>query len=374
MFEQAAQFSARESVAERILRRMVDDVFQRREVVLDFEPHGIRPRRWCDEPEDASPPGFDRLTRLLVSGAEHLERAQEAAAEQTRAAAKQARALAAFARCRPAGELDRPESEIGAAAAATRAARPAVLTPVSEWAVDEVMVRLQLSAHAANRLLAESITLDEKLSATLDAAEAGAIRRPHAQVLADVLGSVRDDEVRAGLEERLLAHAPGRTAAQLRVAARRTVLRADAQALAERAVLAVRDRQVRLFPGDDGMATFAATMPEPLAAACYDVLERLADACATPGDTRTRQQRMVDCLYDLIIRPGDSALPPVQAQLTIVATADTLSGGGEPGEIQGRPVSAAVVREVAYALGLLPRRRVRLPPRPPAETPLLKTQ
>jgi hypothetical protein len=34
---------------------------------------------------------------------------------------------------------------------------------------------------------------------------------------------------------------------------------------------------------------------------------------------------------------------------------DTLRGGDEPGEIDGHPVPAAVVRELAYALGLLPR-------------------
>ena len=64
---------------------------------------------------------------------------------------------------------------------------------------------------------------------------------------------------------------------------------------------------------------------------------------------------MVDCLADLILRPGETGLPPVQAQLTVVAGVDTLRGGDEPGEIDGHPVPAAVVRELAYALGLLPR-------------------
>jgi hypothetical protein len=45
----------------------------------------------------------------------------------------------------------------------------------------------------------------------------------------------------------------------------------------------------------------------------------------------------------------------VQAQVTIVAGVNTVTGGDEPGEIDGEPVPAAMVRELAYALGLLPK-------------------
>ncbi len=76
---------------------MVDDVFQRRIFVIDFPPHG---RGSGDLPHGVLPSGFERLTRLLESGAAHLARAHEAATELTRAAAEHARALAAFAGCR----------------------------------------------------------------------------------------------------------------------------------------------------------------------------------------------------------------------------------------------------------------------------------
>jgi hypothetical protein len=62
---------------------------------------------------------------------------------------------------------------------------------------------------------------------------------------------------------------------------------------------------------------------------------------------------MADCLADLILRPGIN--PPVQIGLTLVAGVDTLAGGDEPGEIDGHPVPADLVRELAHALGLLPR-------------------
>ena len=63
---------------------------------------------------------------------------------------------------------------------------------------------------------------------------------------------------------------------------------------------------------------------------------------------------MADCLADLILRPGRQR-PPVQIELTVVAGVDTLTGGDEPGEVDGHPVPAGLVRELAYALGLLPR-------------------
>jgi hypothetical protein len=244
---------------------------------------------------------------------------------------------------------------VGAAALASRAARPVVLTAVSEWALDEVMVTFGLSAAAACGLLAESITLVERLPSALDALETGALSRAHARMLAEVLAPLPDQAVRAEVERRRLARAEGRTVAQLRGAARRAVLRADDSAAVGRLAAAVRDRAVRVHPGEDGMGTLSATMPLPVALACTRVLEAYAEECAVPGDEPTKDQRMVDCLADLLLRPNDPDRPPVQARLTIVAGVDTLTGGTEPGEVEGRPVPALLVRELAHALGLLPR-------------------
>ena len=90
------------------------------------------------------------------------------------------------------------------------------------------------------------------------------------------------------MEAELLGRAAGKTVPQLREAARRAVLRADASAAVRRMAAAIRDRQVRLFPGRDGMAGLTATMPIPLAAACRTALAAYAEACATPGDSAPR--------------------------------------------------------------------------------------
>jgi hypothetical protein len=296
----------------------------------------------------------DRFARLLETGASHLAEAKAAFVEQSRLSAVQARALAAFAAHRPADVLDRPDDEVGAAAAASRAARPSVLAEVSEWAVDEVMATFALPSRTASRLLSESIRLVDLLPATLDALQAGAISWAHARVMVDMIGGLRD-EIRPGVEAALLAKAPGRTAAQLRAAARRAVLRADASAAAKRLARAIRDRSVRSYSDKDGMAALTALMSAPVTRACYRRLEALAEACTVPGDERTKDQRMADCFVDLLLGQGSSDRPPVQVTLTVVATAGTLTGGDEPGEIDGEPVSALQIREMAYALGLLPR-------------------
>jgi len=219
----------------------LDVVIPRRTYVLDGEPHTDPATRRAVLPvadpavdPAAVEPETAGFAGLLEAGATQLERAKDAQRAQSRAAAVQARALAAFAAARPAGALDRPDTEVGAAAAASRAARPAALTPVSEWAVDEVMVALGLSAHAASAALTESILLVQRLPATLAALQAGALTPGHARMLTEVLGPVADDGVRAAVEARLLARAAGKTVSALRVAANRAVLAADADAAARR--------------------------------------------------------------------------------------------------------------------------------------------
>jgi hypothetical protein len=320
--------------------------------------HAWRRSRIMNQPIRPGAMSVGTLGRMLEDGAGHLDRARAADREIARHSADRARALAGFARSRPASLMDRGEGEVGAASAATRLRRHRVLAAVSEWAVDEVAVSLRLSSAAAEQLLTDSLVLVEQLPTTLALLEEGRIGWAHARVLTELLGPVRDG-TRAEAEARVLSRVDGKTPAQLRVATRRAIAGIEATAAAGRLVAAIRERQVALYPGEDGMAGLSAVLPVPVARACLDALERYADACAVEGDDRTKRQRMADSLVDLILRPGENGLPPVQVQLTVVATADTMLGGDEPGEVDGDVVPAPLVRELAYAMGLLPR--------PPAE-------
>ncbi|MGY1844136.1 DUF222 domain-containing protein [Modestobacter sp. SYSU DS0875] len=309
-----------------------------------------------------------RLSASFEAGGYHLAGVRAAQAAIGAHEARRARAIAAFCRSRP-SSLDRPENEIGAAAAATRAARPSALAPVSEWAVDEVAVALSLTDAAATRVVVQSLQLVERLPGTLRALERGALTWDHARVMSELVAPL-DEEVRATAEERLLGRLGSKTPAQLRVAAHRVVARLDAAAVARRIAAAIRDRHVAVHPGADGMGTLSATLPLPVLRAVQNALEQYADAAAVPGDERTRAQRMADCLVDLVLRPGEHGLAPVQAQLTVVAGAGTLLGtDDEPGEVDGDLVPAEMVRRLAQALGLMPADGAAAPGSPDPDSP-----
>jgi hypothetical protein len=305
-------------------------------------------------------PPLDPRARLLEAGAGHLDAAADLDAVLARAAAAQARQLAAFARCRPAS-WDRQPGEQGAASAATRAARPAALAPVSEWAAAEVAARLRLSQRTAQARLVEAVVLVEQLPATLAALEAGRIGPAHARALVDLLGPV-SEEKRAEIEAAALERAGEQTVDNLRARVRRIITRLDAAAALRRLVKAAKGRRVALWAGEDGMATLAADLPQPLARACYQAIRAHALACASDGDgipdPRSLDERMADVFADLILRPHADR-PPVRVDLTLVAGVDTLTGFGpgadQPGEVDGDPIPAPLVREMAYAFGLLSR-------------------
>jgi hypothetical protein len=295
------------------------------------------------------------LRRVLDEGIDHLERAAAASRRIARLSAVVATSLAGFARCRPSGLLDRRPGEQGAMSATTRSARPAVLSEVSEWAVDEVAPTLHITAAAAGTQLADALTLVERLPATHALMAGGELSPAHARQMVHVVGPVEDDAVRADIEAHVLRLLGRKTPPQLGDCARRIVLRKDADAAARKLVAAVRERGVRLHDRRDGTATIAVDLPLPVAAAIYRALERYAEAARVDGDERTKQQRMADCVADLVLRPGADGTPPVTLALTLVASLETMLGGAEPGQVDGMLVPAEVVRELGYAFGLMPR-------------------
>src|SRR3954452_3675016 len=305
---------------------------------------------------------LDSRIRLLTSGAAQLDDAVAAGKQLARDEARRVRALAAFSHSRPTAMFDRAPGERGAASSESRAARPAALTDVSEWAVDEAAATLGISGRAASQMLIDAVTLVEGLPATLAALSAGDISPAHARVMVEVAGAVEDPDKRRAVEEAVLPRASRQTPAALRACVRRAVARIDAAAAADRLATAVPGRHVRLDARDDGMSTLTALMTTPVGRACREALSAYAKACEVDQDgnrdPRTHDQRMADCLADLILRPHADH-PAVKVVLTLVAGVDTLSGQGagadDPGELEGDPVSAAQVRELAHQVGLLPR-------------------
>jgi hypothetical protein len=218
--------------------------------------------------------------------------------------------------------------------AATRAARPAALTEVSEWAVDEVAPTLRISGTAANVQLEESVVLVERLPRTHTMLADGALSPAHVRQLVAIVGPVADDALRADVKAHVLGLLEGETPPQLGDCARRIVLRRDAEAAGRKLVAAVRERGVRLHDRRDGTGTVAIDLPLPVCAAIYRSLEAHAEQARVEG---TKQQRMADCLADLVLRPGEHGLPPVTVALTLL----TPRSGGEVG--RGRRPLVGVV-------------------------------
>ncbi|MGY1714337.1 DUF222 domain-containing protein [Geodermatophilus sp. SYSU D01106] len=277
---------------------------------------------------------------------------QAADRELSRQSALRYRAVAAFALSRP-SSVDRPQGTRGAMAAERWAARPELLRSVSEWATQELVVALSLTASAAEALLVRALTLVHRLPATLDALEAGAVHAGHVTALVDHVAPVADDTVRAALERDLLAWAARRgtvcTPAQLRDKARREVLKRKARSAADDLARAIKQRGLSCRPDScDGMAVVSALLTMPEAAALMAALGAYADAL--PDDGRTRGQKMADALMDLVLRPGEHGLSPVQIVLTVVAPVGALLGGDQPCEIDGQVVPAEVVRALLAAL------------------------
>ncbi|WP_245816932.1 DUF222 domain-containing protein [Geodermatophilus saharensis] len=268
---------------------------------------------------------------------------QAADREIGRQAALRARAIAAFAASRPAS-ADRQPGEAGAMSAERWASRAEVLRPVSEWAVPELVVALNVTAQRAEEELARSLTLVHRLPRVLDALQSGVLHPGHLWCLLEHVAPIADDVLRARVEGELLAWLGGRsvtTPAQLGDKVRRVVLRHAARDAARALARAVRRRGVSARPDRvDGMSVVSGLLTTPEAAALP----------ADPADGRSRGQKMADCLLDLVLRPGGTALPPVQVTLTVVAPAGALLGGDAACEIDGQVVPAEVVRALLAAL------------------------
>ena len=136
---------------------------------------------------------------------------------------------------------------------------------------------------------------------------------------------------------------------------------------------AIADRTTWVSPGDDGIATFGLTGADARCLGAYRRVDAIARAIRAQGDGRTLTQLRSDVALDLLLHgqpspdaptsidhPGAGGWPA--ALVTVVVSAASLLGlNDEPGLVEGHPVAADTVREVAYAAGSTWRRLVAEP-------------
>ena len=236
------------------------------------------------------------------------------------------------------------------------AARAEVLRAVSEWATPELAIALNLTQQGAEKLLEGSLTLVRRLPGTLQALESGLLHAGHLWHLLNKVAPVAEDRLRAEIEADLLAWMAARhrvtSPAQLGDKARKVVAQRDAGAAARRLAKALEERGISLRPERaDGMAALTVVCTLPEARAFHAALVQCADALADEpgGPVRTRGQKMVDALLELVLRPGECELPPVRVLLTVVASVATLLGGDAPAELDGEVLPAEMARRLARA-------------------------
>jgi hypothetical protein len=279
---------------------------------------------------------------------------QAAAREMSRQAALRVRAVAAFAATRPAS-TDRAQGQRGAMSAERWAARPEVLRPVSEWAAQELAIALDVTVQKAEAELARSLTLVGRLPRVLDALQAGLLHPDHLWCLLEHVAPIAEDALRARVEAEVLAWMAARhrvtTPAALGDRVRRVVTRLNARDAARDLARALERRGISLREDRTlGLSVVTLVCSTPEAQAFHRALAAYVDAVeADPADTRTRGEKLVDCLMDLVLRPGEGEVPPVQALLTIVASVHTVLGGDQLGEVDGQAVPAEMARQLARA-------------------------
>jgi hypothetical protein len=142
---------------------------------------------------------------------------------------------------------------------------------------------------------------------------------------------------------------------RLRARAVAMLVELDAAGTDTRRRRAERDADVRVHPAPgEGMSTLAADLPTPEAAACREMVDRLAGLLKADGDPRPIGQLRAGVLADLILRPWDTTRPAVTAQLTVLAPLAALTGrGDQAGEVGGQPITATVLRALLTELDAL---------------------
>ena len=136
---------------------------------------------------------------------------------------------------------------------------------------------------------------------------------------------------------------------------------------------AIAERTAWVSPGDDGIASLGVTGADARCLGAYRRVDAIARAIRAQGDGRTLTQLRSDVALDLLLHgqpspdaptsidhPGAGGWPA--ALVTVVVSAASLLGlNDEPGLVEGHPVAADTVREVAYAAGSTWRRLVAEP-------------
>ncbi|MCW2541097.1 MAG: hypothetical protein JWN95_2822 [Frankiales bacterium] len=187
-----------------------------------------------------------------------------------------------------------------------------------QWSRDEVAVVLGLAPVTAGAQLAQATALTTRLPGVLAALLGGRVSALQARAIVESSYQL-PDELAAALEAAVLPRAGEQSLSELKRSLRRAVLRLDPASAEHRRRTARADRQVRLSPGEDGMAQLWALLP---AADAQAVHARLSDTArllqrSDPTESRTLDQLRADTLTATILASDHNPTTHATADPTI---------------------------------------------------------
>ena len=228
-----------------------------------------------------------------------------------------------------------------------------------EVAEAELAPALNVSRGTVGNDMSLAFALAGKLAPTGRLLETGQLSVRHVHALVDELGGAAPDVAAAVQAEVLARAAAGLTPARLRRLTRRTLLRVDAAAVAERRAAHVRDRAVTFTGLGDDMAELRWTSTVDEIATAKAVLDRLAARKAAPDDDRSADARRSDALFGTILAAWDDPdLPDLPGRrghkADITVSYETLTGlADHPGNVPGfGPVTAELARRMTTSANL----------------------
>jgi hypothetical protein len=101
------------------------------------------------------------------------------------------------------------------------------------------------------------------------------------------------------------------------------------------------------------MAELSVFLPAPAAAAVLETVDRYARLEKQAGSTEPIGVLRARALVDLVLRPWDTSRPAVTAHLTVLAPLPALAESDGVGAVDGRPITAAHLRELLEQLDAL---------------------
>ena len=215
---------------------------------------------------------------------------------------------------------------------------------------DELAMAKGTSPHREAHDLTVRSVLVESLPHSFEHVLAGKARVTTAEKVAQVAVTLSDAD-RHALDAEIAGDLPHLSPRAAQGRARRVADRLDQRAALLRLKGLEQQRHVSIRPVHEGMVRLSALLPTATGVTAYTALAQHADSQRAAGEQGTRGQMMADELVHRLTGGTGAQGATIEVQL-LMTDRTLLTGGSDPGVLQGMPVPGEVARHLA--LGAAP--------------------